>query len=101
MNQATTKCPKSNEETKLNSVKNKKKGGDVECHLEEVLVGVGLVVGAEVLARASEEAGEEVLAQVLEEVGEEVLAQVLEEVGLVGVIPMQDPDLITPIMALA
>ena len=84
--------------------KNKKKGGDVECHLEEVLVEVGLVVGAEVLARALEEAGVEVLAWALEEGGFVVSAKALEEageeVGLVWVIPMQDPDLITHIMAL-
>ena len=73
---------------------NKKKGGEIRCHLEEVSVEVGLVVG--------------------EVVGAEALAGVLAEAGLVGVIlmlgagrgmeclmdiPTEDTDLATLTMA--
>jgi len=37
--------------------KNKQKGGEIRCRLEEVLVGVGLVVGAEALVEVEEGAG--------------------------------------------
>ena len=77
---------------------NKKKGGEIRCHLEEVSVEVGLVVGEVVVAEA--------LAGVLAEVG--------AEAGLVGVIlmlgagrgmeclmdiPTEDTDLATLTMA--
>jgi len=67
---------------------NKKKGGEIRCRLEEVSVGVGLVVGAEALA----------------EVGEEALAEVIPMpgagVGMVClmVILMGDTDLVTHTM---
>ncbi len=79
--------------------KNKKKGGERRCHLEEVGLA-GEVVGVEDLA----EVGVEVLAEVgvedLAEVGVEVLAEVGLGMACPTVILMGDTDLATHIMVM-